>query len=92
MRPSSKTKASIATQRVPPPAPPDASRAEGGTQLPATSESAQKFRVWVEDSHLRIAAKAYELWEQRGYRHGHDLEDWLDAEAIVVQSWPAAPK
>ncbi|CAE6740325.1 DUF2934 domain-containing protein [Nitrospira defluvii] len=32
----------------------------------------------------RIAQKAHELWEQRGYREGHDLEDWLEAEAIVM--------
>jgi hypothetical protein len=33
----------------------------------------------------RIAGKAYELWEQRGHREGHDLEDWFDAEAIVLE-------
>lgn len=32
----------------------------------------------------RIATKAYELWEQRGCRVGHDLEDWCDAEASVL--------
>ncbi len=31
----------------------------------------------------RILRKAFELWQARGYRDGHDLEDWLDAEAIV---------
>jgi hypothetical protein len=33
----------------------------------------------------RIAAKAYELWNERGRREGRDLEDWLDAEAIVME-------
>jgi hypothetical protein len=33
----------------------------------------------------RILKKAYELWEERGYRDGLDLEDWLDAEAIVME-------
>lgn len=33
----------------------------------------------------RVTMKAYELWEQRGYREGHDLEDWLEAEAIVME-------
>lgn len=33
----------------------------------------------------RIAKKAFELWQERGYRDGHDLEDWLDAEAIVME-------
>ena len=32
----------------------------------------------------RIDAKGYELWEQRGCRVGHDLEDWCDAEASVL--------
>jgi hypothetical protein len=90
MLPSSKTKASIATRRIPPAA--DASRAQVGAQAPATRESAQRSRVWLEDRRQQIAAKAYELWEQRGCRHGHDLEDWFDAEAIVIQSLPASPK
>lgn len=30
-----------------------------------------------------IAMKAYEMYEQRGRIDGHDLDDWLKAEAIV---------
>ena len=26
--------------------------------------------------------KAYELHQQRGYQHGHDMDDWLEAEKI----------
>lgn len=33
----------------------------------------------------QIARKAYDLWEQRGRRAGHDLEDWLDAETQVME-------
>ena len=33
----------------------------------------------------RILKKAFDLWQERGYRDGHDLEDWLDAEAIVME-------
>ncbi|MCC6139678.1 MAG: DUF2934 domain-containing protein [Nitrospira sp.] len=33
----------------------------------------------------RIAAKAYELWHERGCRDGRDLADWLDAEAMVME-------
>jgi len=33
----------------------------------------------------RISKKALELWQDRGYRDGHDLDDWLDAEAIVME-------
>ena len=31
-----------------------------------------------------IRIRAYELFERRGYEHGHDLEDWLQAEAEVL--------
>jgi len=34
----------------------------------------------------RILRKAYELWQERGYRDGNDLEDWFDAEAIVTEA------
>ena len=33
----------------------------------------------------RISKKAFELWQERGYRDGHDLDDWLDAEAVVME-------
>lgn len=33
---------------------------------------------------LRIAQKAYELYEQRGMREGYALNDWLEAEAVVM--------
>lgn len=81
MMPSSKSKESSATRRVPPST--GASRTEGAAQSTAKTASAQKFMVWPESRWRQIATKAYELWEQRGCRHGHDVEDWLDAEAVV---------
>jgi hypothetical protein len=33
----------------------------------------------------RISKKAFELWQARGYRDGHDIDDWLDAETIVMK-------
>ena len=32
-----------------------------------------------------IRERAYQLFEQRGAEHGHDVEDWLKAEAEIVQ-------
>lgn len=32
----------------------------------------------------RIRARAYQLFEERGGQLGHDLEDWLQAEAEVL--------
>lgn len=31
-----------------------------------------------------IATHAYALYEQRGYREGCDLQDWLDAEREIL--------
>lgn len=35
--------------------------------------------------HDEIARVAYELYKKRGRAHGHDLEDWLEAEKIVIE-------
>lgn len=83
MIPSSKTKESVAPPVVPPAV--GAKSGEKGVSSPTKTESAQKFMVWPEDRRERISVKAYELWEQRGCRHGHDIEDWLDAEAIATE-------
>jgi len=37
----------------------------------------------------RIRARAYELYEQRGREDGHDIEDWLHAEAEIMSSKPS---
>lgn len=31
-----------------------------------------------------IRLRAYELFEARGRQHGHDVEDWLEAEAEIL--------
>ena len=31
-----------------------------------------------------IRGRAYELYERRGREDGHDLEDWLEAEAEIL--------
>ena len=36
-----------------------------------------------------IRVRAYQLFEQRGYEHGHDVEDWIIAEAEVLGKKPA---
>jgi len=46
---------------------------------------AQPPRLTISNEELyeRVARKAYELYEQRGEQHGHDLDDWLTAECLV---------
>ena len=35
------------------------------------------------DLHRRIAERAFLLYEERGFRHGNDVEHWLEAERQV---------
>ena len=37
-----------------------------------------------------IRVRAYQLYEERGCEDGHDLEDWLRAEAEIVVKKPTA--
>jgi uncharacterized protein YqgQ len=39
----------------------------------------------IENLSIEIVRVAYELYEKRGMAHGHDLEDWLEAERIVLK-------
>ena len=34
--------------------------------------------------HEMIEKKAYEIYEKRGMEHGKDLDDWLEAELIIM--------
>jgi hypothetical protein len=42
-----------------------------------------KSRSNDEDRDYRIALRAYYKAEARGYEPGHEIQDWLDAEAEV---------
>lgn len=41
--------------------------------------------VKKQDLNAEITRVAYDLFEKRGGGHGNDLEDWLQAEKIVMQ-------
>jgi hypothetical protein len=41
-------------------------------------------RVPATNIEIAIRSRAYSIYEQRGREHGHDLDDWLIAEAEVV--------
>ena len=46
-------------------------------------ETAPAFPEHISES--EIAAEAYSLFEARGGEHGHDVEDWVAAEALIRQ-------
>ena len=47
--------------------------ASGKTARRSPRVSSERVREMIEE-------KAYELYEKRGKVHGHDLDDWLEAE------------
>jgi len=54
-------------------------------QKPTTKKPSTFDRATVEDSlEEQIRTRAYELYEARGREEGHDLEDWLEAEAEIT--------
>jgi len=44
-----------------------------------TAESRHQGEI----SEQEVAVEAFLLFEARGFEHGHDVEDWLAAEALV---------
>ena len=62
----------------------------GNREIPV--KVVNEFSVSVDElRHRRIAEKAYELYECRGCCHGRDLDDWLEAERLIL-SEVTAPK
>jgi hypothetical protein len=60
---------------------------EQSVPAPAVAES-QISEVPAAEEQIRELA--FKLYEQRGRQDGHDVEDWLEAEAIIrAQQRPA---
>jgi DUF2934 family protein len=55
-----------------------ATRSRGNTRKPVRRPAGKKTHP--APSHADIAARAYELFVQRGGDHGSDWDDWLCAE------------
>ena len=53
-------------------------------QNPMTKKVSTFGRTAAEDSEEQIRRRAYELYEARSCGDGHDLEDWLEAEAEIT--------
>jgi hypothetical protein len=43
------------------------------------------MQKYSDEARERIAKKAYELYAQRGWQDGQDIDDWLQAEEIVMR-------
>jgi hypothetical protein len=51
-------------------------------KAPATKTKTAKVVMMV--SHEEIAMLAHRLWTERGQQHGHDAEDWFQAEQRLL--------
>jgi hypothetical protein len=47
-------------------------------------ERRQDPRILSDDLLARVAIRAYSFYERRGYEDGYDLEDWLEAERMIL--------
>ncbi len=47
--------------------------------------SQDETQMYQSSYNHEIELRAYELFEQRGREPGHDLDDWLQAEAEIVR-------
>lgn len=62
---------------------PRASKSKRKTTQPTQTAQVAKVTAQAVDIQDAIRARAYKLYEERGYEHGHDFEDWLRAEHEV---------
>jgi hypothetical protein len=58
----------------------------------AASATGKPSVTVCDDLQHRIALRAYELYEGRGYGHGYALDDWVQAEREVLSQIPAVQR
>lgn len=61
------------------------SKANGKTSTSPKAKVKSKEALNNEDMVSRIAVSAYYKAEARGYEPGHEIQDWLEAEAEMQQ-------
>lgn len=54
-------------------------------------KEATNVGILAEEQQQNIRLRAFELYEARGREDGHEVEDWLQAEAEVVPSGERNP-
>jgi Protein of unknown function (DUF2934) len=62
-----------------------APKEEISMQNPTTQKTPKLVHTVAQESREeQIRCRAYELYEERGREDGHDVEDWLRAEAEII--------
>lgn len=57
-----------------------------GAAVSDDEELDQRLRQFARVQHQAIERRAYQLFLERGGAHGHDLNDWLEAERTADRS------
>jgi hypothetical protein len=69
--------------------PPKKSKAKAVSPSPAPAGKEKDLKGMDQDVVVRLA---YELYLRRGGEHGHDVEDWLTAEQMLLEKQkPSGP-
>jgi hypothetical protein len=55
-----------------------------GSSIPPSEASKTPVPFTAEELHALISERAYFIAQRRGFVPGHDLDDWLEAEAEVL--------
>ena len=56
----------------------------------ASDSTAKPDKGSLDSTEELVRARAYQLYEERGCEDGHELDDWLQAEAEIVGKKPVA--
>jgi hypothetical protein len=83
---SKKRKAIVQTSKMT--ASPVATRSCAGASQTQTVKTSESLVNRERDPHIfiKVQERAYSLFQASGFKHGHDLEHWLEAEKQVVGS------
>ncbi|MFC1548957.1 DUF2934 domain-containing protein [Candidatus Omnitrophota bacterium] len=57
------------------------------TSARTKKSTTRKRKISQEKWNTLIAAKAFEIFETRGYTHGNDQNDWYEAEKVVFKNY-----
>ena len=56
-------------------------KSQGSQQQMGQQQMGQQGNSQTQLPREKVAMRAYQKWMERGCRHGHDQQDWMDAEA-----------
>ena len=50
-------------------------------------QTSNKKAISIDEFNIKVAQTAFQIFESRGFTHGQDIQDWIEAERIVRESF-----